>query len=115
MRWCPVHLIKDTNAAEGFTALTRTEVPNGWQVEFRTSTPTYNSKNELTSIQDPLLRTVGLAYDLAGRITTQTLPDTRTIGYAYDANGNITGITPSDMRSTLLMVGARYLKTILKR
>jgi len=57
---------------------------------------------------------MGLAYDLAGRITTQTLPDTRTIGYAYDANGNITGITPSDMRSTLLKVGARYLNTILK-
>ena len=60
----------------------------------RTSTLTYNSKNELTNIQDPLLRNVGFAYDLAGRITTQTLPDTRTIGYSYDANGNVTGITP---------------------
>ena len=60
----------------------------------RTSTLTYNSKNELTSIQDPLLRNVGFAYDLAGQITTQTLPDTRTIGYAYDGNGNVTSITP---------------------
>ncbi|MFO0700343.1 MAG: transposase [Nitrospira sp.] len=55
---------------------------------------TCNSKHELTNIQDPLLRNVGFANDLAGRITTQTLPDTRTIGYAYDANGNVTGITP---------------------
>src|SRR5947208_5031811 len=54
----------------------------------------YNSKNELTSIADPLLRSVGFAYDLAGRITTQTLPDLRTIGYAYDGNGNVTSITP---------------------
>jgi len=60
----------------------------------RTSTLTYNAKNELTNIQDPLLRTVGFAYDLSGRITTQTLPDTRTIGYSYDANGNVTSITP---------------------
>ena len=60
----------------------------------RTSTLNYNSKNELTNIQDPLLRNVGFAYDLAGRITTQTLPDTRVIGYSYDANGNVTGITP---------------------
>ncbi len=69
-------------------------ITQGTGGNLRASTLTYNSKNELTSIQDPLLRTVGLAYDLAGRITTQTLPDTRTIGYAYDANGNVTGITP---------------------
>jgi YD repeat-containing protein len=69
-------------------------ITQGTGGNLRTSTLTYNSKNELTSIQDPLLRTVGLAYDLAGRITTQTLPDTRTIGYSYDANGNVTGITP---------------------
>lgn len=66
----------------------------GSGVNARTSTLSYNSKHELTNIQDPLLRNVGFAYDLAGRITTQTLPDTRTIGYAYDPNGNVTGITP---------------------
>ncbi|MGQ0811306.1 MAG: NHL domain-containing protein, partial [Nitrospiraceae bacterium] len=60
----------------------------------RTSTLTYNSKNELTNIQDPLLRNVGFLYDLAGRIMTQVLPDTRQIGYAYDGNGNVTSITP---------------------
>ncbi|MBX3324920.1 MAG: hypothetical protein U0223_13295 [Nitrospira sp.] len=69
-------------------------ITQGTGVNVRTSTLTYNSKHELTTIQDPLLRDVGFAYDLAGRITTQTLPDTRTIGYAYDANGNVTGITP---------------------
>lgn len=60
----------------------------------RTSTLNYNTKNELTSIIDPLNRTVSFVYDLAGRITIQTLPDTRQIGYAHDANGNVTSITP---------------------
>ena len=66
----------------------------GTGVNVRTSTLNYNTKNELTSLVDPLTRAVGFAYDLAGRITTQTLPDLRTIGYAYDANGNVTSITP---------------------
>jgi RHS repeat-associated protein len=79
----------------GYDALGRlSTITQGTGAAARTSTLGYNSKNELTSVQDPLLRTVGFAYDLAGRITTQTLPDTRTIGYAYDANGNVTAITP---------------------
>ncbi len=69
-------------------------ITQGTGVDARTSTLSYNTKNELINIQDPLNRTVGFAYDLAGRITTQTLPDTRQIGYAYDANGNVTAITP---------------------
>jgi RHS repeat-associated protein len=69
-------------------------ITQGTGTAARTSALNYNSKNELTSIVDPLTRTVGFAYDLAGRITTQTLPDTRTIGYTYDGNGNVTSITP---------------------
>jgi RHS repeat-associated protein len=69
-------------------------ITQGTGANARTSTFTYNSKNELTNIQDPLLRNVGFAYDLAGRITTQTLPDSRQILYSYDANGNVIGITP---------------------
>jgi len=69
-------------------------ITQGSGVDARTSTLSYNAKNELVSITDPLGRSVGFAYDLAGRITTQTLPDTRTIGYNYDANGNVTSITP---------------------
>lgn len=69
-------------------------ITQGTGAAARTSTLNYNVKNELTNIQDPLLRNVGFAYDLAGRITIQTLPDTRTIGYSYDANGNVTSITP---------------------
>lgn len=81
--------------AYGYDALGRlSTITQGTGVNARTSTLNYNTKNELTSIVDPLTRTVGFAYDLAGRITTQTLPDTRTIGYLYDANGNVTGITP---------------------
>ena len=79
----------------GYDALGRlATITQGTGVDARTSTLTYNTKNELISVQDPLLRTVGFAYDLAGRITTQTLPDLRTINYAYDANGNVTAITP---------------------
>ena len=79
----------------GYDALGRlSTITQGTGGTARTSTLTYNSKNELTSLVDPLTRTVGFAYDLAGRITTQTLPDTRMIGYSYDANGNVTGITP---------------------
>jgi RHS repeat-associated protein len=69
-------------------------ITQGTGAAARTSTLTYNSKHELTALQDPLARTVGFSYDLAGRITTQTLPDTRQIGYAYDPNGNVTGLTP---------------------
>jgi len=69
-------------------------ITQGTGATARTSTLSYDTKNLLTSILDPLNRTVGFSYDLAGRITSQTLPDTRTIGYSYDANGNVTSITP---------------------
>ncbi|PYN96669.1 MAG: hypothetical protein DMD91_20675, partial [Candidatus Rokuibacteriota bacterium] len=69
-------------------------ITQGTGTNARTSTLSYDTKNQLTSVQDPLLRSVGFAYDPAGRIITQTLPDTRTIGYSYDGNGNVTSITP---------------------
>jgi len=69
-------------------------ITQGTGTTARTSTLSYDTKNQLTNVQDPLLRTVGFDYDLAGRITTQTLPDLRTIGYTYDGNGNVTSITP---------------------
>ena len=65
-------------------------ITQGTGTNARTSTLSYDTKNQLTSVQDPLLRSVGFAYDPAGRIITQTLPDTRTIGYSYDGNGNVT-------------------------
>src|SRR2546427_2294911 len=69
-------------------------ITQGTGTTARTSTLGYDTKNQLTSILDPLSRTVGFSYDLAGRISTQTLPDLRTIDYAYDGNGNGTSITP---------------------
>jgi RHS repeat-associated protein len=69
-------------------------ITQGSGVEARTSTLSYNTKNELISILDPLSRSVGFTYDLAGRITKQTLPDLREIQYSYDGNGNVTSITP---------------------
>ena len=50
-------------------------ITQGTGATSRTSTLGYDTKNQLTSILDPLSRNVGFAYDLAGRITTQTLPD----------------------------------------
>ncbi len=55
-------------------------ITQGTGAAARTSTLSYDTKNQLTSVQDPLLRSVGFAYDLAG--------------YSYDANGNVTSITP---------------------
>jgi RHS repeat-associated protein len=46
------------------------------------------------ALTDPLQRSVGFAYDTAGRVTTQTLPDSRVINFTYDANGNVASITP---------------------
>ncbi len=54
----------------------------------------YDTHGYLNSIQDPLLRSVTLTNDAAGRPTAQVLPDTRTIALGYDANNNIISITP---------------------
>ena len=60
----------------------------------RNATFAYDGKNRLTSIKDPLGRTVRLEHDLVGRITSQTLADGRVISFGYDAAGNLTSLTP---------------------
>jgi RHS repeat-associated protein len=60
----------------------------------RITTINYNSQNQISTITDPLARTAGFAYDLAGRSTQQTLPGGRTIGYGFDHDGNMTSLTP---------------------
>jgi RHS repeat-associated protein len=60
----------------------------------RTSVLTYDAQGLLASLTDPLGRSVGFAYNLAGRLSQQTLPDGREIVYMYDANGNLTSIAP---------------------
>jgi len=60
----------------------------------RTSVLTYDAQGYLTSLTDPLGRSVGFAYDPAGRLLQQTLPDGRELRYTYDANGNLTSLTP---------------------
>ena len=55
----------------------------------------YNTRNELTSIADPLSRVVRYEYDGAGRVVKQILPDLREIAFAYDAAGNLISITPA--------------------
>jgi RHS repeat-associated protein len=63
-------------------------------VDSRTNTISYNSLNQISSITDPLFRSIVFNYDGAGRITRQMLPDGREINYMYDVNGNLTSITP---------------------
>ena len=46
------------------------------------------------SVTDPLLRSVGMEYDPAGRLTKVALPDGRDSSATYDANGNLTSVTP---------------------
>lgn len=55
---------------------------------------TYNPKNELISVRDPVSRTVGFAYNAAERVSTETLPDNSSIDFTYDQNGNLSAITP---------------------
>jgi RHS repeat-associated protein len=55
---------------------------------------TYNSNGFISSITDPMLRSVDFEYDAVGRITSQTLTDGREILFDYDSNGNIISITP---------------------
>ena len=54
----------------------------------------YDAQNRISSITDPLFRSIVFNYDGAGRITRQMLPDGREINYLYDASGNLTSITP---------------------
>jgi RHS repeat-associated protein len=55
---------------------------------------TYDDKQRLKTITDPINRTFSYDYDAADRVTTQTLPDGRQIGFSYDAAGNVTSVTP---------------------
>jgi len=54
----------------------------------------YNLGGYLSSVTDPLSRTMSLEYDQAGRLTRQVLPGGRTVSYSYDAYGNLKSITP---------------------
>ncbi len=69
-------------------------VAHGTGASTRNSTSAYNPQGFLSSLTDPLSRTVSFGYDPAGRVTTQTLPDGRVIQTTYDANGNVASITP---------------------
>lgn len=60
----------------------------------RVQTIGYNSNNELTTIVDPLLRTITFERDPAGRLTKQILPDLREINFKYDVSGNLISVTP---------------------
>src|SRR5262249_46316008 len=54
----------------------------------------YDTAGNLTTLTDPISRTITRTYDTAGRLIGRTLPDGREVRYRYDANGNPIGITP---------------------
>jgi len=60
----------------------------------RASSFTYDTKGLLTSVTDPLGRTVSMEHDSVGRVLKQYLPDNNTINYSYDANSNLSSLTP---------------------
>ncbi|MGH7339938.1 MAG: RHS repeat protein, partial [Candidatus Rokuibacteriota bacterium] len=69
-------------------------ITRGVYPDHRTYTLTYDTKQRLATIQDPLLRTVTFGYDDADRVTVQTFPDTRQLLLGYTANGDLAAVTP---------------------
>lgn len=62
----------------------------------RVTTFAYDSNGYLSSITDPMSRTVQYTNDAVGRVTSQTGPDGEVVSFTYDANGNLTSLTPPD-------------------
>jgi RHS repeat-associated protein/uncharacterized repeat protein (TIGR01451 family) len=60
----------------------------------RTGTLTYDDASRVSSITDPLHRTIAFEYDNADRITKKLLIDGRFVLFNYDAVGNLTSVTP---------------------
>jgi len=59
----------------------------------RTYTYSYNARQELVSITDPLSRVTTFSYDDAGRVLSETR-NGRTIAIAYDVDGYLSSVTP---------------------
>jgi RHS repeat-associated protein len=96
-------------AVSGLAPVTFTREPTGLITSItegtggtaRTTTLDYDANRRLSSITDPLssivdplLRTVTFGYDLADRITSQTFPDGRVVGFRYDESGNVKKVLP---------------------
>jgi RHS repeat-associated protein len=60
----------------------------------RTYTLTYDDKDNLQTVTDPLNQTTKFEYDPVGRVTRQIAPDGREATFTYDPNGNVDSITP---------------------
>jgi hypothetical protein len=48
----------------------------------------------ISSVTDPLSRTVSFTNGAIGRALSQQFPDSRVAGFSYDGNSNLTGLTP---------------------
>src|SRR5205807_867658 len=64
------------------------------EAEARVFAIRYDAQGRITTIVDPLERSMRFEYGALGRLTKQILPDGRPIHYGYDANGNRASITP---------------------
>jgi YD repeat-containing protein len=53
----------------------------------------FANNGQITSVTDPLGRTMNFAYDTVGRLSSVTDPKGNSAGYAYDANDNVTTVT----------------------
>jgi RHS repeat-associated protein len=63
----------------------------------RVSTYAYDSRGRMSTVTDPLDRTVTYTYDEADRVTRHTLmPSGRFIDFTYDDNGNLTSVKPPE-------------------
>ena len=55
---------------------------------------TYDGKQRLATVTDPLNRVNSFSYDDADRVISQLLPDGRVVMFSYDPAGNLTSVTP---------------------
>ena len=62
----------------------------------RTSTWTYNSEGQVTSVTDPLGNTQSYGYDADGNLISSTDASGRTTQETYDAQGNLTSVIAPD-------------------
>ncbi len=60
----------------------------------------FANNGQITSVTDPLSRTMNFAYDTAGRLSSVIDPKGNSTAYAYDANSNVTTVT-NTLRSDL--------------
>lgn len=86
-------------------------ISQGSGLEARAVRFTYGADGFLAEATDPLERSTGFAYDLAGRMTRQRFTDGREASFSYDANGNLATIAPPGRPAHRFMYSSTNLLT----